>query len=738
MTIATRTAFFATLFVTLAFAVPATAQQAVLDGTVTDRSASPMAGVRVLIVELGRRAATDSLGKYRIGSLPTGTFTLSFSRLGLMPVTRRVHVTPNGTTVEISMQPAGIDLAPVQVTASTGATRAQDSPQPTSVMEGPELRMSQATALGDVLEQIPGVRTLSMTTGIGKPVIRGMTHYRVVTLDNGQRTETQAWGHDHSPNVETANADRIEVIKGPSSVLYGSDALGGVINVIAPPLPDAIDLPAFARGRVTGSYNHNIRGADGTLSAEAAVGGIGARLGLTSRSSGDMRTPVGRLENTNNRAFSPEVALGYRGGRGNVSVRYTSRDERIEIYDNPATNPGYTGYQLIKSHRASFDATAPLGAALIQANLGYEQNFRREFAGVDSTRADLGLFVSNWTGFAHFNHAPVGPFSGTIGLSGMTSAFENRGSKTLIPDSETRTAAIYMFEQADIGRWKAMFGARVDTRSLSTGGNASIGVPEQTRSFNAITGSAGVLYKLTEPLSLVVNVARGFRAPSAPDLFANGFHEGTRAFERGDPNLAVETSLNIDAGVRVSAHDLTGEATVFVNRVNDYIYLRPFGTSGNAFDSLQVVQGDARLAGVEGRLAWKPIELLTLQMSGDFVRGHNTSADVPLTFIPPLRLIYGAKVHRAESRGVVNPYLTASIETNWKQTRLDPRDFAPAGYSVGSLGAGAGRMMSRGVLTVDLSVKNVMNTHYRSFMSRYKEYALAPGRVVTLRVTTPL
>lgn len=283
-----------------------------------------------------------------------------------------------------------------------------------------------------------------------------------------------------------------------------------------------------------------------------------------------------------------------------------------------------------------------------------------------------------------------------------------------------------------------MFGARVDTRSLSTGGNAAIGVPQQTRKFNAVTGSAGVLYQVIEPVSLVVNVARGFRAPSAPDLFANGFHEGTRAFERGDPNLAVETSLNVDAGVRVSARNLTGEATVFVNRVNDYIYLRPFGTSGNTFDSLQVVQGNARLAGVEGRLAWKPVDLLTLQMSGDFVRGHNESADVPLTFIPPLRLIYGAKLHKAESRGVVNPYLTANIETNAQQTRLDPRDFAPPGYSVAALGAGAGRMMSRGVLTIDLSVKNVMNSHYRSFMSRYKEYALAPGRVMTLRVTTPL
>jgi outer membrane receptor protein involved in Fe transport len=151
------------------------------------------------------------------------------------------------------------------------------------------------------------------------------------------------------------------------------------------------------------------------------------------------------------------------------------------------------------------------------------------------------------------------------------------------------------------------------------------------------------------------------------------------------------------------------------------------------------VQGNARLVGFEGRFAWKPVHILTLQMSGDYVEGQNTTADVPLTFVPPMRLIYGARVQgETVGRGIVQPYFTASMETNWKQTRIDPRDFAPPGYSVASFGAGAGRIMPRGLLTVDLSVKNVFNTHYRSFMSRYKAYALAPGRVVTLRVTTPI
>src|SRR5688500_120542 len=519
----------------------ATAQRTnhALHGRVADTAGAPLAGVRVVVTELGRAFSTRDDGRFRFGAVTAGRYTLSFSRVGLAPESRRVVVEGADRVVDVTMRPSRIQLAAVQVTATPAATRAQESPQPIAVLEGPELRATQRAALAETLEQVPGVRSLSMTTGIGKPEIRGTTPYHVVTLDNGKRTETQAWGHDHSPNVETATAERVEVIKGPASVLYGSDALGGVINVVAPTVPDALDVPRFVRGRLATMYNSNVRGADGTLTLEGATGGLGARGAVTVRGSGDMRTPGGALSNTNNRAVASEGAVGYRAPWGSISARYAGRGERIEIYDNPVSAPGYTGFQLIDTHRATLELNAPIGGARLQANAGYEQNYRREFADIAAAQADLGLFVRNWTGLAHLHHAPIGPLSGTIGVSGMTSAFENLGTQTLIPSSNTRNAALYAFEQAELGRWKATVGARYDWRSLATDGNSSIGVQAQSRSFSAVTGSAGLLYKLAEPVNLVFNVARGFRAPAAPDLFANGFHEGTRAFERGNPDVGV-------------------------------------------------------------------------------------------------------------------------------------------------------------------------------------------------------
>lgn len=716
---------------------------ATVQGRVSDTAGVPLAGVRVRILELGRTAVTADDGRWRFGGVAAGGYTLSFARVGRFPETRRVKIdgAQAPAPVDVVLRETRLQLAAVQVTASTGATRAQDSPQPVAVLEGAELRAAQGAALGETLEGVPGVRSLGMTTGIGKPVIRGMTHYRIVTLDNGQRSETQAWGHDHSPNVETAAAERVELIKGPASVLYGSDALGGVINVIAPPVPDALDGAGFVRGRLASSYSHNVRGADGTLSAEGAVGGYGARGALTVRGSGDMRTPTGALANTNNRAVASEAAVGRRGAWGAVSARYAGRAERLEIYDNPVTSPGYTGYQRIATHRGTIEATLPVATARVQLSAGYEENFRREFANVNAERPDLGLFVRNWTGYAHLHHPRVGPVSGTLGVSAMTSAFENRGSQTLIPSSDTRNVSAFAFEQAELagGRLQATLGARVDRRSLATDGDTRIGIAAQRRSFGALTGSAGLLYRVTTPVAIVANVARGFRAPAAPDLFANGFHEGTRAFERGDPTLGVETSLNTELGVRVTAATLSAELTGFVNRVDGYIYLRPFGAGGGVMDSLQVVQGDARLAGMEGRAAWRPLTFLTLQFSGDFVHGHNLAADVPLTFVPPPRVIAGVRVDGERWRGGLRtPYVAVQTEHNARQTRLDPRDLGPPAYTLTSISTGVTRLTSRGPATLDISVRNVFDVHHRSFMSRYKAYALGPGRSVVVKVSTGL
>lgn len=627
----------------------------------------------------------------------------------------------------------------VQVTATLRATRVLDAPQPVAVLGGADLRRAQSAAVGDVLERLAGVRSLSMTTGIGKPVIRGLTHNRVITLDNGQRTETQQWGHDHSPNVETANAEQLEVIKGPASVLYGSDALGGVVNVIAAPLPTARDEAAYLRGRLVSGWNSNLRGGDATLRWEGAREGLGARLALTGRTSGDMRAPGGPLDNTRNRTGHGDGAIGWSSPTARVALRHSARDERIEIFDDPALNPGYDGYQRLGTQRTTLDAERALGSGWrAQVQAGWEENFRREYADASARDIALGLLVRTATGFAHLHHEALGPFSGgTIGMSMLDSRFEKRGLTALIPDSRSRGIALYAVEHLTRGRWRGTLGARWDGRDLAIEDDAALGLTAQSQARQAVTGSAGLSYRMGDGVSLVTSLGRGFRAPAAPDLFANGFHEGTRAFERGDPALRVETSLNTDVGVRVERARLRGEVMLFDNRIADYIYLRPFGGGVGTFDSLQVVQGDARLRGLELSAAWRARDWLTLQLVGDVVRGTNTAVNVPLTFVPPPRALFGARVERGALGGtLLRPWLGVQVERNWRQTRIDPRDLAPPGYSLWNIDGGATMMVGPRVFIIDAALRNALDVRYRSFMSRYKAFADAPGRALTLRITT--
>jgi iron complex outermembrane receptor protein len=626
-------------------------------------------------------------------------------------------------------------LPTLQITATAVATEARRIAQPTAVLSGAELRRANSASLGETLQEIPGVRSLSMTTGIGKPVIRGLTNNRVVTLANGQRTETQQWGHDHSPNVESADAERLEVVKGPASVLYGSDALGGVVNVVRRPLPVAQPGERVVRGRMASAWNSAALSPSLTLVGEGAsaagAGSVGWRLSGTGRRALDLRTPSGPVSNTGNVTGYTEGALGWNGVRADVTATGSLRDERIQVADDPVTSPDYTGRQQIRTTRGTVDANLHRGGQRLQLQVGVEQNRRAEFGDERTRDISLGLLSGTTSGFLHWHHTPFGGATGVIGIAVQDTRFTTFGNETLIPDNRARALGVYALEQRTVGDLALSAGVRQDWRTLSTPGNRVLELPPTDRAFSATTGTVGAVYRPTAPVSVAVNVARGFRAPSASDLFANGFHEGTRAFEIGRADLRVESSVNLDAALRLRTSRVTGELTGYVNRIRDYIYLTPVGLPGRALDSLQIEQGNARLVGAEAGATVALTRTLSLQGTADVVHATNTSDNTALPFVPPPRAVLTVRWdEKAPGR-----HASLSSEWNARQTRTFRDDFAPASWGVVSATSGWSRPTPRGLVHVDLSVRNVFNTRYRDFMSRYKEFADAAGRAVMLRLS---
>jgi len=715
-----------------------------VSGTVTSSTGAPIADVQVSLPELRRSTTTDSSGHYAIAGVPAGTYTATFQRIGYAPAVRRIVSSGGDVGVDVTLRETVVELTGIQVTASANATSALNSPQPTSVVAGDELREAQSPSLGETLAGIAGVHSLSTGVGIGKPVIRGLTSNRVLVLDDGQRLETQQWGDEHAPNVETSTAERIEVIRGPASVLYGSDALGGVINVVQKDLPDAIGVPGFVHGEVTGAYGSGNRFGDGALSLDGATGGVGFRGSVSGRSSGDVRTPDYVLWNSGNRAVAGNAGVGTRGSWGSVSGSFSQRNEKISLTDeDPAAKPT----QRMATSHGRVDLTLPLGGTRLEVSTGYERSRRREFEDDTTSTVALGLLSQTYLTDVHFHHATIGRFAGLFGFSGVRNTFEKFGEETLIPPSRSNNFGLYAFEQTEGQRLNVSFGARYDYRHLDVDADTVLGLAAQTRTWNSVTGNLGLLYHISEPVALVFNVGRGFRAPSSFDLYSNGVHEGTVAFERGNPNLRTEKSINTDLALRVQNSELSLELGTFVNIIQDYIYTVPTGTTDSAsgFQIYDVTQGDARLSGLEAALQYHPTTYLHLQGTADYVRGQNTTTDQPLPQMPPFRATYTARLE-----GSHGAYLSVGGETNTRQTRLDPAEaqfyadaFGGAGYQSASytlvnIGAGWGLLAGTRTIQIDLSLRNAFNKAYADYLSRIKTNALNPGmgRTLVARVTT--
>jgi iron complex outermembrane receptor protein len=740
-------ALVALAFVALATAVRPAAARAVtksgfflgsISGRVSDPAGAPLAGVRVGIVEIGRTATTGDDGRFVLTRVPNGTYTLSFTVIGYAPRVQRVTLGETDLDLTISMKPSVIEVSGVQVTATPNATAPLVSPQPTAVVGTAELETAQAPNLGETLSGLAGVHSWSTGTGIGKPVIRGLTSNRVLVLDNGQRLETAQWGDEHSPNIETADAERIEVIRGPASVLYGSDALGGVVNVIKKELPDAIGQTGFVHGDLTAGFGTNNREPDGTLGFEGAHDGFGFRASVTGRRSQDVRTPSYTVWNSGNQALDGTGSVGVRSSWGSLSGTLTQRNEKIGLTDE---DPTATPTQRIATTLGRTDLTLPLGAARLEVTTGYERNRRREFEDATTDVVSLGLLTQTYTLDAHYHHAPIGPLAGVLGFSGVRTRFEKFGEETLIPNTTGYGAGVYGFEQADLGRWNLSFGARFDYRHLGVENDTVIGVAAQVRTYNSVTGNVGLLFHVAEPVAIVLNFGRGFRAPSSFDLFANGVHEGTVSFERGNPSLRTETSLNTDLAVRVQSDRLALELGGFVNLIQDYIYTVPTGQvdSASGFQIYDATQGDARLAGVELSAEYHPARILHLQGTADYVRGQNTTTDQPLPNMPPFRATYSARLEGPGTHAFQNPYVSIGGQTNSAQTRLDPAEalfysqaFGGAGYrstayTLVNVGAGFALPTGRSALRIDVSLKNALNQSYADYLSRIKTNAPNPG-----------
>src|SRR6266567_9448581 len=313
-----------------------------LSGRIADRDGRAVSGAAVVVVELHRVALTGTDGRIHFRDIPAGIYTLTVRSLGFAPLARRVTVS-GSTTLDLTLERMSVWVEPVTVTATRAPLDVFSSPLPTEALSEDRLRRAQSVSLAHALAELPGINALSTGQQIGKPVIRGLAGPRVLVLENGSRLEDYSWSDEDGPSVETAFVRRIEVIRGPASVLYGSDALGGVVNVIPEALPDAAGGPGFMRtGFTLSAASNNIEIAPGAQ-VEGARGNMGWRFAAIGRHASNLHTPAGELDNTGFGAFNGEAAAGWRWPSGSdLAVRVIHYGGEFKLLEANAP-PGETG-----------------------------------------------------------------------------------------------------------------------------------------------------------------------------------------------------------------------------------------------------------------------------------------------------------------------------------------------------------------------------------------------------------
>lgn len=650
------------------------------------------------------------------------------------------------------------------VTATRDTIVALASPLPTAVLAEADLRREHSVSLAHSIARLPGVRALSTGEQIGKPVIRGLSGSRVLVLDDGLRLEDYSWSDEDGPSIDARLAERVEVIRGPASVLYGSDALGGVVNAIPAPLPDARRDGPFRRGQLELYGASNNLESGGVLSVEGARGRLGGRLVFVGRVGQDVRTPTGKIRNTGFLAGNGEAALGVHhesGAESRIRLAHYGGEYQLLETDAPpgSTAPDEGGParvtlddRLQLSHRrnvGSFDVE--LRGQLQRHVLQEKSDLPNPAPGQvkEATVFDLLLNTGTVDLLAHHGSSSSADdrgrgLRGTIGASGLIQENDSRGIEPLVPDARTGSVALFAFERLSLGRLALLAGARGDARHLRASANSSLALADQSRSYTAATGDIGAVYLLHPSLALALNVGAAWRAPNLFELFANGPRIGEGRYEIGDPALGPERSFNVDASVRWDGPLVQAELAAFDTRVADFIYSAPTSATQDNLRVFRYASGDARLIGGEASVRVMATELLTVRGRLDAVRGTNTTTDDPLPQMPPLRAALGAEMHGAR-RG--HPYVSAEVERVARSSRLSAseRDASvlPGRYPLATdartllaLGAGDSVPLAGRVTRLDLQVNNATNTRYRDFLSRYKEFAYAPGANVVLRAST--
>ncbi len=693
-------------------------------------SGEPLAGAYITLVGSGRTAVTHGDGHFHIRVPGSPPWYLKIERLGYGSVLVRVDNRTSASLVEVSLEPAALDVPGLVVIGSMTTRGTDQAPHPVDVLAGEELQRRLQETLAATLAGEPGVTATSMGPATARPVIRGLSGDRVLVLDDGVRVgDVSNSGADHATATDVSAARRVEVLRGPAALLYGGNALGGVVNIIRDEIPT--DEVHHFHGTSTLQGRTVNGGVMGSVSALMPLSArVPVRFEFTGRTGGDLDTPEGPLKNTQIDNWSAGAGSAILSNWGSVGAAF-------RYYQNNYGIPGgflggHTEGVRIEMERTSSRARLSLDQPVgpfqsIQGDVAYTWYRHTEIEPPDI----LGTFFKRQviSGDLVGRHSGITSFtSGAVGLRGAFERHDFAGSLST-PDTRLSTLGLFALEEATLGPFTVEGGLRWDwARSdpLQKDPDSDIG-DVRARTFQAASGSFGALWRVTDGVALGGSLARAFRIPDVAELYSEGPHLAAYIYEVGSPDLDTEVGTGFDLFLRLGGDHLRAEVTAFHNRISGYIYPRETGdTSRVQLPIFQFSGEDARLTGFEGLMEWNPWDGLVLSGSTAYVRGSLVDDDLPLPLIPPLQGRVAA--HLTKPAWFVRIEGVAAA----RQDRLGEFEGPTAGYVILNVSAGVRHTIKGRLNALTLTMENATDRIYRNHLSRVKEIMPEAGRGFTI------
>ncbi len=713
-----------------------------ITGKITDQENQILPGTTVFIPEMNKGTVADKNGYYELLDLPNGKIKVQYSFIGYSNVIESVILKNTSIELNVVMRLSPIEAEQIVISGGYSSTQHENAVK-IDILKLNTLEIKNTPNFMEMLTKVPGVDMISKGPGVSKPVIRGLSMNDILVLNNGVRFENYQYSSHHPLGIDEFGIEDVEIIKGPSSLIYGSDAIGGVINFIK-------EKPASV-GSIAGDYNmqlfSNTLGMTNNFGIKGASKKFFGGIRAGQKTNADFLQGGGDfVPNSRFNEWSVKTNAGFTAKSGTFRLYYDYNQQKLGLVEDEAiekiTERGRANelyYQQLNTHLISSQNKIYFNKLRLEVNSAFQNTELIHFGEPNVFEIQMRLGTLTYETRLHL---PTGENSEYIfGFQGFNQTNTNLNNREtiLLPDAATNNySAFGMVQHSLFTRLKLQAGIRYDYKTIST---QAVGLPDNIayrlpleKDYGSFSGSIGATYKLSEVLLFRANFASAYRTPNLAELTSNGPHE-TR-YEIGDQYLVPENSLEGDLNIHYHKTNFSFDIAGFYNSIQHYIFISPTGdTTIEGMNIYKYMQNDAALYGGEAGLHIhpEPIKWLHFETTFASVIGKQKNGDY-LPFIPANKLRFEIRAERESLAFLHKAFVSILSNTAFDQNNAAPDEMVSDGYTLLDFSLGGQLRLGNQLVSIGISVNNLLDQEvHRSFIHPERSKHVRPGEKFCLK-----